>query len=75
MPQPVRRHEEVPIVDPAAIEAAYRRERARRRARVAHRRAQRAASFRFLGVVVFLLALSIVVVVTIWREAQKLFGL
>jgi hypothetical protein len=73
--QPARRHEDVPIVDPTAIEAAYRRERARRRARLARQRAQREASLRFVAVVVFLLVLSIVVVATIWHEAQKLFGL
>ena len=75
MAQPARHHDDVPVVDPAAIEAAYRRERARRRARLERQRARRAASLRFVGVVTFLLVLSIVLVVTIWHEVQRLFGL
>ena len=75
MPEPARQPTDVPVVDPAAIETAYRRERARRRARVERQRARRAAGLRFLGVVFFLLVLSIVLVVTIWHEVQKLFGL
>ena len=39
--------EELPSLDPAAIEQAYRRERARRRARVAHREYARNSNARF----------------------------
>lgn len=78
MAQPARRPDgapEAPPVDPYAIPRAYRRERMRRRARVAHRREQRMASMRFLVVIAALFALSIFLTLTIWQEVQRLFGL
>jgi hypothetical protein len=66
---------DVPVVDPAAIHEAYRRERARRRMRLERQRAKRAAAFRFVAVLVFLFAVSVALLVTIWHEVQRLFGL
>ncbi len=64
-----------PPYDPIAIDRAYLQERARRRARVERSRARRRASVRFWVVLVVLLAASIVLIVTIWREIERLFGL
>lgn len=78
MAQPARRREhapEAPPVDPFAIQRAYRRERARRRARVEHRREQKLAGLRFVVVLAALFALSIFLTLTIWEEVQRLFGL
>jgi hypothetical protein len=73
--QPARRPDDVPVVDPGAVAEAYRRERARRRARLARQRASHEARIRFLAVVGFLLIATIVLVVTIWHQVQQLFGL
>jgi hypothetical protein len=62
-------------VDPYAIDRAYRLERAKRRARVERMRRQRLAGFRFLIVLVVLLALSVGFVVVAWQQVQELFGL
>ena len=78
-PQPL--HEQAsdedvpPAYDPIAIDRAYLQERARRRARLERIRARRRASARFWAVLVVLLAVSVVLIVTIWREIERLFGL
>jgi hypothetical protein len=59
----------------AAIEREYRRQRARRHARIEHRRATRLARLRFWGVIGALLLACLVLAVTIWIEIQRLFGL
>ena len=64
-----------PPYDPIAIDRAYLQERARRRARFERSRARRRASARFWFVLIVLLAASIVLIVTIWREIERLFGL
>jgi hypothetical protein len=61
--------------DPVAVDRAYLQERARRRARNERTRARRRASVRFWLVVLVLLAASVVLTVTIWREIERLFGL
>lgn len=70
-----RAHEEALPVDPYAIDRAYRLERAKRRARVERMRRQRVAGFRFLLVLVVLLALSVAFVVVVWQQVGELFGL
>jgi hypothetical protein len=77
MAQPARRqeHPEAPPVDPYAIQRAYRRERARRRARIDRRREQRLAGLRFVAVLAALFALSVFLTLTVWQEIQRLFGL
>jgi hypothetical protein len=67
--------DESPPLDPDAIDEAYRLHRARRRARVEHRRQLRHAGVRFWLVLVVLLALSILLALTLWREIEQLFGL
>ena len=64
-----------PPIDPTAVHDAYRLARARRRARERHERATRWAAFRFWLVLVVLVAASVFLAVTFWREVQELFGL
>jgi hypothetical protein len=64
-----------PSLDPAAIERAYRRERARRRARYAHNNAARSSSARYWVVVAFLLLLTVVFALTAWNQVQTTFGI
>jgi hypothetical protein len=66
---------DVPPIDPTAVSRAYRFHRARRRARLEHTRAVRRAGIRFWVVLVLLLAASLVLAVTFWRQVQDLFGL
>lgn len=61
--------------DPVAVDRAYLQERARRRARIERSRARRRASLRFWLVLVGLLAVSALLVLTVWREVERLFGL
>ena len=78
MSQPARRRrtrQEVPKYDPTAVERAYATHRARREARVRRIRARRYARIRFFAVIVLLLALSVYVALTAWRELERLFGL
>ena len=49
--------------------------RARRKARIAHRKRTKRAGIRFWVVLVVLLVASVVLSVTIWHEIQHLFGL
>jgi hypothetical protein len=64
-----------PAYDPLARDRAYLQERARRRARIERTRARRRASVRFWLVLLVLLAASLALTVTIWREIERLFGL
>ncbi len=64
-----------PPIDPGAVRDAYRLQRARRKARTAHRRRTKRAGIRFWLVLLVLLVASVAVAVTIWHEIQQLFGL
>jgi hypothetical protein len=64
-----------PTYDPVAVDRAYLQERARRRARIEHGRAQRRASLRFWGVLLVLAIASVLLLLTVWREIERLFGL
>jgi hypothetical protein len=78
MAEPARRITPVPDeppVDAGAIDRAYRLHRARRRMRIERRREQARARLRFLAVVVLLVAIAAVLLVTLWREVQSVFGL
>jgi hypothetical protein len=78
MAEPARRPIEVddgPLADPSAIQRAYRRERALRRAKVEHRRRAKHASLRFWVVLWVLLFASVILALTIWAQVQQLFGL
>ena len=67
--------DDAPPYDPVAVDRAYLQERARRRARVERSREQRRASLRFWLVLLVLLAASVLLSLTIWREIERLFGL
>lgn len=67
--------DDLPVLDPDAIQRAYRLQRARRRARLERRRARRLAGLRFVASLLVLFALSVVLAVTIWHQVQRLFGL
>ena len=67
--------EDAPPIDPGAIEDAYLLHRARRRARDLHQRRLRLAGMRFWVVLLVLLAASVVLAATLWREIEQLFGL
>jgi hypothetical protein len=66
--------EELPL-DPDAVERAYRFHRAQRRARIERSRRRKEAGLRFVVVFTLLLALSVAIAITIWREVQRLFGI
>jgi hypothetical protein len=67
--------DEVPRYDPVAVDRAYLQERARRRARIERTRARRRASLRFWLVLLVLVAATVLLSLTIWREIERLFGL
>lgn len=78
MAEPARRtpaRDDVPVIDPVAVDRAYLQERARRRARIERSREQRRAAIRFWVVVLGLLALAVLLTLTTWREIERLFGL
>jgi hypothetical protein len=67
--------DDAPPFDPLAVDRAYLQERARRRARIERSRERRRASLRFWLVLLALLAASVLLSLTIWREIERLFGL
>ncbi|MBD0347650.1 MAG: hypothetical protein ICV59_00735 [Thermoleophilia bacterium] len=78
MAEPARRQpaaDEPPALDPRAVERAYRRQRAKRRALVERKRERRAARVRFWLVLLILISLSVYLALTVWQEIEQLFGL
>jgi hypothetical protein len=69
------RPDDVPVVDHEAVRDTVRLQRARRKARVAHRRRTRRAGIRFWLVLLVLLVASVGLLVVIWHQIQHLFGL
>ncbi len=74
MPEPARLEDDPPSLDPLAIERNYRRERARRRARIERQRTARRSDVRFWITLFVLAFLAAFVILTAWREIQNLFG-
>ena len=70
-----RAGDDAPPFDPVAVDRAYLQERARRRARIERSRAKRRAALRFWLVLLGLIAVSVLLTLTIWREVERLFGL
>jgi hypothetical protein len=70
-----RSRAEAPPLDPHAVDRAYRFYRAKRYARIEHRRETRKARARYWAVLGLLLLACLVVAVTVWAEISKLFGL
>jgi hypothetical protein len=66
---------EDPPVDPGAIDRAYHYHRARRNARVRRKREKSRATLRFAATFVILVGLALFLMLTIWHEVQKVFGL
>jgi hypothetical protein len=66
---------DVPFVDHEAVRETVRLHRARRKARIEHRRRTRRAGIRFWLVLTLLLGASVTLLVTAWHEIQRLFGL
>ena len=79
MAQPATRPEalddDAPSLDPAAVERAYLRERARRHARSQRQNAARSSNARFWVVLAVLIFLTVVFALTAWREIQTTFGI
>jgi hypothetical protein len=78
MAQPARRvvaPPEAPPVDPGAIDRAYHYHRARRNARSRRRREKSQARLRFVLTFAILVGLALFLMLTIWQEVQKVFGL
>ena len=66
---------DAPPLDPTAIDRAYRFHRAKRHAKVEHRRASRRAHLRFWVFLGLLFLACLVVAVTIWGEIARIFGI
>jgi len=66
---------DAPSLDPAAIERAYLRERARRHVRTARRHDAKSSDARFWVVLAVLLLLTVVIALFSWREIQTMFGI
>ena len=66
---------DAPPVDPTAIDRAYHFYRARRHAKIQHRRATRMAHARFWAFLLLLVLGCLVLGVTVWGEISRLFGL
>jgi predicted nucleic acid-binding Zn ribbon protein len=67
--------DDAPVFDPVAVDRAYLQERARRRARIERTRERRRAALRFWAVMLALVAVSVVLTLTVWREIGRLFGI
>jgi hypothetical protein len=79
MAQPASRppalDDNAPSLDPAAIQRAYLRERARRRVRHDRHTAARSSDARFWVVIAVLVFLTVVFAITAWHQVQTTFGL
>jgi hypothetical protein len=76
MAQPARRQaDDVPDVDSAAVDRAYRYHRERRRARIRHSRERKRAKLRFWIVLLLLTGLAFYLMLLVWSQVEQLFGL
>ena len=66
---------DTPSLDPAAIEQAYLRERARRRAKVAHHQYARNSSARFWVLLAVLALVTVLIGLAAFHEIQTNFGI
>lgn len=71
----VPEHVEEELLDPDAVRRAYRRERARRRAREDQARERQLAALRFWLAVTIVIGTSIGLAIVIWQQIHRLFGL
>jgi hypothetical protein len=68
------KEDEPPILDPRVVERAYRRQRAKRRARIERSRERALASMRFWLFFVIIVSACVYLALTVWQELQALFG-
>ena len=66
---------ENPANSPAAVDRAYHAHRAQRAARLERQRLRRRARVRFVLILGGLVLAILVILVTIWSEIQKVFGI
>ena len=71
----ITHEEEMPPLDPGAVERAYRFHRARRAARQQRHRETRWAGFRFWLVLAFVLAVAALLAARTLGEIERVFGL
>jgi hypothetical protein len=64
-----------PIDDPVAVHQAFRHHRAKRLARIEHRREHQHARRRFWILLAALFVLAVFLSVTIWAQIQSMFGI
>jgi hypothetical protein len=74
MAEPAPLEEDAPSLDPRAIEQNYRRERARRRAKVERRSAVKRSNVRFWVTLLILAFVTAFIILAAWHEVQTLFG-
>jgi hypothetical protein len=74
MADPAPLPDEPPSLDPSAIELNYRRERARRRARIERRSAAKRSNVRFWVTMLVLAFVTAFAILAAWHEVQQLFG-
>lgn len=74
MAEPAPLEEDAPSLDPRAIERNYRRERARRRAKVERQSAVKRSNVRFWVTLLILAFLTAFAILAAWHEVQTLFG-
>ncbi|MCW2965166.1 MAG: hypothetical protein JWO17_2418 [Actinomycetia bacterium] len=74
MTEPAPLEEDSPSLDPRAIERNYRRERARRRAKVERQSAVKRSDVRFWVTLLILAFLTAFAILAAWHEVQTLFG-
>jgi hypothetical protein len=75
MALPERKPVEEELLDPTAVHRAYRRERAKRRAREDRAYERNLARLRFWLALTIVIATSIGLGIVIWNQIQRLFGL
>ena len=66
--------DEVPPIDPATVQVAYRQARAARRARLEGQRRRRSAGMRFWSTLAVLIVALIGIAYGVWHELQQLLG-
>jgi hypothetical protein len=74
MPEPPLADDDPPV-DPTAFARAYRMEKARRRARIEHRRNTRRAQLRFWVLMALFVGVAVFLVLLVWQQVQEKFGL
>jgi hypothetical protein len=64
-----------PPIDPDAVERGLALTRAKRRARIEHKREAHRARIRFLFLLLGLVLLTLIISLSIWQKIQDVFGL